>query len=657
MSNVMKCISFNVRGLKEYKKRKNLFNEMHHTKADFMLLQETHVDSNEFANQISKEWGGRTFHSLGANDSRGVSILVNPQCSCEVIHEIKDDNGRMIILVVKLLNKTIVLANIYAPNKDDISFFEMLIEKIEENTENDLVIIGGDFNLVMNPNIDRKESLNNHHKSATMLKEYCEKSNMCDVWRANNCEERRYTWHRSKKGGFSASRIDMFLISQAYVDCSKCQIEPGKWSDHSMVILEIKLLDIIRGPGVWRLNNQLLSDSEYVDKINLMLDTMKQRYPTLEPDEYWLQLKADCAEFSKTYSKEKASKKKDEVYSLSETLKRLYKEIDRCKENKECETIEKGINQISSRLEVLQQEKTEACIFRSKCKYTREGEKSSKYFFSLEKKRYREKNMYCLVKENGEEIREPLHILKEQADYYEQLYKSDPKTYFKLKRNDNDPKLNEPDKIYGDSDLLVDELFDAVMTLKSNKCCGGDGLSVEFYRCFFKRLKIPLHEMYIDAKSKGILPESTRRGMISLLPKKNSNTKMLKHKRPLTLTNSDYKILAKAFDNRIKCMIDSSGLISEHQTGFLPNRNIAVNVRKSLDVMEFCKMKNIPACILSLDMSKCFDRVEYHAIYGALRFFNFGEELINGLHCSILIFKCVRKILDIIPNGGRKLDL
>ena len=77
-----------------------------------------------------------------------------------------------------------------------------------------------------------------------------------------------------------------------------------------------------------------------------------------------------------------------------------------------------------------------------------------------------------------------------------------------------------------------------------------------------------------------------------MLPKKNKDSRYVKNMRPLTLLNIDYKILAKAMDNRLWDVIPS--LIHPDQTGFIAGRHIMTNIRKSLDVMEFCRARNVP---------------------------------------------------------------
>ena len=46
-----------------------------------------------------------------------------------------------------------------------------------------------------------------------------------------------------------------------------CTIKHGYRSDHSSVHLEIRLSEFQIGKGIWKLNNSLLSNMEYIDLI------------------------------------------------------------------------------------------------------------------------------------------------------------------------------------------------------------------------------------------------------------------------------------------------------------------------------------------------------------------------------------------------------
>ena len=69
------------------------------------------------------------------------------------------------------------------PNKDEPAFFHKMITIVDSFQDFDMVILGGDFNLVMDPQIDRYQSDTNNHKSLEALKTYLDKANLIDIWR------------------------------------------------------------------------------------------------------------------------------------------------------------------------------------------------------------------------------------------------------------------------------------------------------------------------------------------------------------------------------------------------------------------------------------------------------------------------------------------
>ena len=133
-------------------------------------------------------------------------------------------------------------------NQDNENYYYDLIEKIEKVAEPGRLIIGGDFNFVINPSIDRHKSVYNNEKNHAVVSKYVETKELVDVWRVRNLDVKRFTWHRNKK--YTASRIDMYLVEQNLngYGCD-CDIVPAVRTDHSAIMLEIKLFSVDRGPG------------------------------------------------------------------------------------------------------------------------------------------------------------------------------------------------------------------------------------------------------------------------------------------------------------------------------------------------------------------------------------------------------------------------
>ena len=146
-------VTFNVRGIRDSKKRRKLFSFLHTHKYDFIYLQETHSIPSDNSLWVN-EWGGKAYLSHGSNCSKGVAILIKPTIAMTVINLIIDVDGRFIILNINCNDMLFELINIYGHNVDNVSLFSKL-ESYISNHEWDSIIWGGDFNFVMNLSLDK----------------------------------------------------------------------------------------------------------------------------------------------------------------------------------------------------------------------------------------------------------------------------------------------------------------------------------------------------------------------------------------------------------------------------------------------------------------------------------------------------------------------
>ena len=165
-------------------KRRSVYDYLRRNKYDICLLQETHV-TNENVNMWSQEWGNKIIFSEFNSSSRGVCTLINPALDYEIIVSTSDAEGRFVIVKLRVHEQTVIIANIYAPNEDTPEYYYNLFNDIENlgKEGSDATIVGGDFNLVMDTNVDRLSSNQNHHRSLVAVQEYMNKSYLCDVWR------------------------------------------------------------------------------------------------------------------------------------------------------------------------------------------------------------------------------------------------------------------------------------------------------------------------------------------------------------------------------------------------------------------------------------------------------------------------------------------
>lgn len=55
-------------------------------------------------------------------------------------------------------------------------------------------------------------------------------------------------------------------------------IKPGYRSDHSSVLLELKFNKFIRGRGLWKFNNSLLTDKTFIEKVKQTILKVQDQY-------------------------------------------------------------------------------------------------------------------------------------------------------------------------------------------------------------------------------------------------------------------------------------------------------------------------------------------------------------------------------------------
>ena len=391
--------------------------------------------------------------------------------------------------------------------------------------------------------------------------------------------------------------------------------------------------DSIKGKGFWKLNNSHLTNPQYIEQINTVIDYANVRYESLDPGQYWEMLKMDIRESSVYFSRNAAHETKIRNALLHKRLNAAHKKLAMI--NVTAQNAMTLIQKVNDKIDMLKQElnemgsvKVRGSIIRSKVRWAEEGEKMSSYFFSLEKKNYKSKTMAKIELSSGETTRCPKTILNEQKSFYEKLYTKDCSVSFKL-----DTKfkkgISQLEKLELEKELTIDELSLALKSMPNNKTPGNDGLSADFMKVFWGRLKQNFFEAVIYAQKCGLLHITARQGVITLIPKGNRNRTQLANWRPIILLNVCYKILAKAMANRLKQTLTS--FISIDQTGFLSGRDISENLRKVFDIIDYTLAKDIPAMIVSVDCQKAFDRVDYQAMFKILEYFNYDPVFINWM--------------------------
>ena len=148
--------------------------------------------------------------------------------------------------------------------------------------------------------------------------------------------------------------------------------------------------------------------------------------------------------------------------------------------------------------------------------------------------------------------------------------------------------------------------------------------------------------MYTTINRKRRAPVYLKRGVITLIHKgKDLDRNELGNYRPITLTNTDYKIFTKALAVRLQKVIKT--IISEDQIGFVKGRNIAFHLRLFDDLAKFLNKTNGIGTLTVLDFSNTLSK---RCIAEALDIFNFGP------HFEILVRTVMKGTKSCVQNAG-----
>ncbi|KAJ8029421.1 hypothetical protein HOLleu_28804 [Holothuria leucospilota] len=595
-----------------------------------------------------REWGGSVLSSICSEmNRRGVSCLINGNSDIDVVNSSTFCDGRLLQINIIVDDQAITIFNVYAPcnSSERKYFFTDLQERIAKTTNQ--VIIGGDFNTVLNTYLDKYPPTTYPDQSRKPLKDLMLTEKLTDIWRHRNDDVIAFTRSRIANNVRSASRIDRFLLSNSLIlNVSYCNILNYPFSDHDIITLRLNLSLFPRGSGVWIFNNQLLDDEDFCLEIGEVIRSMKM-HTDFETNflEWYDNLKGKIKYQSIKFSKRKQRKQRKVKRILEKQI--MY---EKYKAQKFCDYNFTRLQNLEDELNNIVSKEVKGAALRAKIQWFEEGERPTRLFLNLEKSRQKVKVMKSLLKDDGTVVTDRETIMHEQVDFYKNLYKreSTDKNASSALINNVTRLLSPIDTRFCDEGLKSEELFDALKSMKPDKSPGLDGLTPQFYKAFWSEWEEILMRLVHEIYNAGTLSNSMKIGMITLIPKKGDLRK-LTNWRPISLLNTDYKIISKALATRLSKVI--STLVSEDQSCCVPGRNIADNVILMNNIIRYLDSKKVNGYILKIDQYKAFDRVDHGYLFDVLQKMGFGDYFRNWI--AILyneITACIKHNGFISPN-------
>jgi len=469
--------------------------------------------------------------------------------------------------------------------------------------------MGGDFNCIEDPILDKRSSAHNPSLGTQGYPELATLSTLLgleDWWRITHPDQFQATW----TNGSTSSRIDRWLTPVTPLKKEITTLIPTK-SDHLALLLKMEPPNITRGKGYWKFNSSLLHDPLYIEQIEYLLNYLKdESHEFNSRKQYWDYIKSSLREwtigFTKFTTQDRNKKKANILNALAQADIDLQSGINVSEERKT----------ILEELKVIEQQEMEGVIARNHFLRSLNSKIPHASLSRLQNSRSPTLITSLLTPDN-EIVKEPHQILNVARNYYEKLYSSDDANVDAEQKkilSSWSQRISPNQFLQLNQPLSEDDLTSALWKMRKNISPGPDGLGPAFYQQFWDQLKGPFMDMINEIEETSQLTPSQERGLITLLFKKG-DPENLDNYRPITLLNTDQKIMSSVIAARLSNV--SNSLIHPDQTG-IKGRFIGTNLRLMKDITYLLDNKKMKGAVILLDQMKAFDRVRWSFMHKIL---------------------------------------
>ncbi|KAI4519172.1 DNase I-like protein, partial [Schizophyllum commune Loenen D] len=565
---------------------------MNDRKIAILMLQETHM-TTERRLSLEKMYGRnlKIINSVlpeNPTQSSGVAFVLNKRyVNTDNVDVYEIIPGRALLIRLRWHgNDEMSFLTIYAPSdgaSDRRAFFKRVNDYFEEHPNTPKPhVMAGDFNMTEEgldvapvPRSVGESSMEEFDrlKIALNLKHV-------DGWRATYPDRREYTHYGNTPNGPRASRIDRIYTNEpTFFTAREWKIEdPAMRSDHRMVSVLITNEDAPKvGHGRWRMPTYILQDKklkEYTKErgiiaMNSLKDLMGGGIRSNEHNAQYIlaEFKADVARYARERQRAVVPRTVQEIRALRAELRATMKNENLPEEQKMRDT-----RAITTHIQHLEAKRMKQMKANARARHRLEGHTPTKYLSGINKEVKARELIHAL--ETGETTPRGDPVYEKDSErmaelarrYHQDLQKDEQDVNATRREEAIQTSLNNIEKALTDEQRKfmaglpqLEELEEALKFSKNGSAPGLDGIPYEMWKVLNDRfIEDSRHEgrpvfdvlalilaAFQDVHMYGVRAGTGfTDGWMCPLYKKNERTKISNY-RPITLLNTDYKLLTK----------------------------------------------------------------------------------------------------------------
>ena len=639
-------------------------------KIAILALQETHLD-HDLLSQVTQCYNKRlytitSFSPTNPRTSAGVAFVINKRLiTPNKIKVFELIEGRALALKITWHDsKETTLLNIYAPisRAAQPEFWGKITtaKRLYRLRNPDFML--GDFNITEDT-IDRSPPHLDEPNAITAIRDVRHKWGLHDAWRHAHPNDKVFIYRAISNAQPVKSRLNRIYITHAAAR------HTFNWQHHAIPVPTDHWLTSVKfapldtpyiGKGRWTWNITTLENSNLtravVDRghslqsdIANVKETLTDRNTT-NPQLLWNQFKDDIKTIAKNHNRDSYHKITSRTMRLEKDLRDIahHPDFDTNVTMRTTEAI------LAQELEHLTKIRAREKKDKIKAEIALHGEKLGGIWSALNKENKPRDPIYRLRIPNSNPPqfeRCSKRMAQLARDYHDTLQLRDqtatqnPEEYNcqlenTLSEIPDDQKLRDPNQTEMDYPITQEQVLRALRLSKNGSATGLDGCPYELWKTLnnhydtapennqnsFNIIKT-LTDLFNDIQSHGVDPRTNfAQGWMCPLYKKKDRTEISNY-RPITLLNTDYKLLTKVL--AIQLMDHIQSLVHENQAGFIPRRSIFNQIRLAQSIITYAEISTTNGAIVALDQEKAYDKIQHDYLWKTLETFQLPRMFIN----------------------------